>query len=365
VTDAKQVPALVAAHQDCLRTPMYRAYSRTMHRLDLETAFEFVDHDRPESEKEESRKNAEAVADLWLEQQIDLLNIATLFHVTEPMMAVTMAAAEKLDGDGEHDRWSEEALPARNGFLVFERPLYILDARGVQTGVSALSWHVYHVTNLADGHRYNIEFAFYADASDPADSYGRVVSENPGIHALGRWHLVMAGAVPIGSRLGPLDYNLARINLARLDAVIDQVGPSDEQYVGELIKIAGIEVADPLVAYPVVQLNLYRYLFACFALMQTTTTVLEDLTDKRLARRTRNRHRPPPMVTVISLRHPENYGAYEEGTGRWLTYRSLTRAHWRRVHTRDGIKRVWVLAYWRGPQDAPVWQPKRVTTLRR
>jgi hypothetical protein len=113
-------------------------------------------------------------------------------------------------------------------------------------------------------------------------------------------------------------------------------------------------------------INMFRTVYAIFALMQQTVAVLTEETDRRLARRIKNKRRPPPMVTVIRLRHPEQFGRRDESTGGWLTYRSITRAHWRRQHYGDGsVKRIFIHAYWRGSEELPVWQPQRVTSLQR
>ena len=116
--------------------------------------------------------------------------------------------------------------------------------------------------------------------------------------------------------------------------------------------------------------NLSRLLYSVFALMeQTRMTDTQTWTDKRLHRMSRKRSTTPPMVSVITLRRAERYGYHEEGTGRWLTYRAITRGHWRRQHHKvdgqDRVDRIWIHPYERGPKDAPLHQPTRVTSLSR
>jgi hypothetical protein len=372
VISAKSVPALVHAHQEALGSLAYRAYAKGMQRLDLETALEFDERASRLDERERTylRELTEAAGDEWTRREADSLNIAALFHVTEPMAGVAMAFAAKLDE--ERDVWTEEHLPARTGFLVFERPVYYLDARGVQSGIAAVSWRIWDketslpftLTGARHGERrWNIELAYYADAEDKGDAYGQVIAKEEGYGMLGRLHYVIGAACPIGSSIGPYRF-AATYDVERLDKAMLSDGRDGP--LPPMLKAGDVDVEDPLVAYELVQLNFHRLMFAIFALMQTSAAELEEFTDKRIARRTRNRsHRPPPMVTIITLRHAEQYGARDHETGRWLTYRSWTRAHPRRVHTRDGVKWVWINRYVRGPEGAPWHQPVRVTTLAR
>ena len=113
--------------------------------------------------------------------------------------------------------------------------------------------------------------------------------------------------------------------------------------------------------------NTERILYAIFALMEQKVAQKDVYTDKRHARRMRHKKRgTPPMVTVITLRREEEWGYHEEGTGNWLMYRSIVKAHWRLQHYGDGTaKKIWIHRYWRGPDGAPIHQPKRVSSLTR
>jgi hypothetical protein len=369
-----QVPAMVAAHQSYLQTPNYRGYAGGIIHLDIETLRHFrkvngrssrTDYD--DIDLDLVRKHADQYGDDWCTKEVNALNIATLFHVSEPMLAMASVAARKLSE--EHDRWTVEDLPSRTGFMVFERPFYYLDARGVQSGLSAVSWRVYDETLPHRGHRSNVEVNMYALASDPADAYSVQLRADASpaaaeaLRALGIWHLTTMIAMPFDVSIGPMVYETPMVE--DLDAVMDAVNEvTGAPRSGVTMDPSILELtADPLVAYPVEVTNIGRLLYAVFWLMTQSVADLDEWTDKKLARRNRTKTRPLPMVTIIRLRHADRYGAREEGTGRWLTYRSVTRAHARRVHTKEGVKRVWISAYWRGPEDGPIHQPKRVTTL--
>lgn len=371
------VPAMVAVHQDCLRTPVYHRYATTMYELDLRAMLVGEKHRSPEtkifgdrmSELADMVDNPAVMADLgrrWCNDEANRLNISTLFHVTEQMLAVAIAAARKLDD--EKDVWTTDVLPSLTGILVFERPLYILDSRGVQTSVGAMSWHHYDANNAWNGHRTNIEISQFSTANDPADAYSMVIDKSvmpdgrSVTSTLGPWHLVSIGAVPYGTGVGPMTWN--KYDKEILDEVLNSL---DGEVTGpEMALVNDLEVNDPLVSYPIEIINVNRVLYAIFLLMQQEIADLEEWSDRRIARRNKGKRRPPSQVTIIRLRRPEQFGARESDGGTWLTYRSVTRSHWRRQHYADGTtKRIFIHSYWRGPKDAPIFQPTRVTTLQR
>jgi hypothetical protein len=368
--DPTSVPALVALHQDYLRGQTYRAYMRTIFQYETATKIQAginrgtLPGDTPVL-LGDWKSHLDEHCDAWCTKQANLLNIATLFHVTEPMLAVAIAAARKLDDT--QDVWTEDVLPARSGVLVFERPLYHLDARGNQIGTTAVTWNIFDMTTEVRGHRRNIEFDCYSDSNDTGDSYSATlrdvsttgVSEQmDATRLIGRWQLTDTAAMKFGWTLGPMELGTDQDFIDLVNTLVRDTG--------ETTTVQLTEPDDVLVSYPIVTLNVHRVLYAIFLLMQQSVAELEDWTDKRLARRIRGKRRPPPMVTVIRLRHPERHGARDEGSGTWLAYRSQTRGHWRRQNYADGsVQRIWIHAYWRGPVDAPIFQPKRVTTLQR
>jgi hypothetical protein len=203
--------------------------------------------------------------------------------------------------------------------------------------------------------------------------------ENKHVGGLGRWILEHYGSVWDGNTIGPMlnpdGSELIRRYRARnaaVDAELHEDSPDmaaaqrfihPEDYDADGKPLGP---GDPMPTAKIDSVNQFRIVYTIFALMQESIATLTEETDRKLARRIKGKRRPPPMVTVIRLRHEEQFGYHEESTGGWLTYRSITRAHWRKQHYKGGVvKRILIHAYWRGPEDAPVWQPARVTSLQR
>ena len=345
------VPALAARHQDDLLDPRYQDYAGAFMRGLLGTIPDDL-HDEVVKRNESLRQASSRLGRNWCQAEADFLNITTLFHVTEPMLAVAKSSAMKMPED---EQWNVDDFPSRTGFMIFEKPLKVRDIRGLIQCFNAVSWHF--APPSAPGDPQVIEFNYYTDNDDPGDEINRI-NEEHGYRAPGRFSLSHAMGVHLGMTIGP--YTLPMDDARRAKYLSEHPSDTDiETYLAE---------AKPQLAvdYAIQELNLALIVYSVFALMQQSLADLSDYTDKRLARRIRGKRRPPPIVTVIRLRHPEQFGAREEGTGTWLTYRSLTRAHWRRQHYADGtVKRIFINAYWRGPENAPFYQPQRVTSLQR
>jgi hypothetical protein len=297
--------------------------------------------------------------------------------VTEPMLEVAKHAAEKLHDD---ERWSPEILPSANGFLVFEKPLQVADVWGRMTSMAAVSWRRDSIARDVDPTLpMGTLFTFYVDSSDRTDVYTADMDFAGELKRLGNFVMAHYGSAFDGTIIGPMlnadgteKLRQYREKNAEIDAQLHKDSPMmaaahrflhTEDYDADGNPLGP---DDPLPEHITDSVNMFRVMYSIFALMQQTVVSLTEETDKRLARRIKGKRRPPPMVTVIRLRHPEQFGTRDESTGGWLTYRSITRAHWRRQHYGDGsVKRIFINAYWRGPEDAPVWQPQRVTSLQR
>jgi hypothetical protein len=368
-TQAIQVPAMVHAHQSYLQTPLYIEYLNQMMTYDLHGMLYRMEKNTdawesltPEQQSMLRRLKKDGVRDsLWsgaelAKKEAERLNIATLFHVSESMLSVAVMAALKLDG---LERWDLDVLPSRTGFCVFERPLYHLDAREVQTAFGAYGWHVYTRQNG----EVNIEFTLWAPKDDPHDAYavGAVRTMN-----LGPFHFLQTGAMSIQQRIGPMLLN--HEDKETLDEVMRRAGPDYEPDQTLMQDARDATPKTPLVDYPIDCINVHRVIYAIFLLMGQTIVDVAEYTDRKLARRIKNRRtRPFPMVTIIRLRRPETFGAIDPQDGVWkMNYRTWVRAHWRRQHYGDGsTKKIWIHTYLRGPENAPIHQPERVTTLMR
>lgn len=69
-------------------------------------------------------------------------------------------------------------------------------------------------------------------------------------------------------------------------------------------------------------------------------------------------------VTVITLRRAIDPREYEP-TGRQQRVQCLVRGYWRKQHTRDGLRQVWVRPHLRGPEDGPYQETTRVFEVTR
>ncbi len=378
MVNPSQVPAMVAAHHDCLRSMFYERFAgyfmRSTYAKDTDFEYDVVAAKLGYSVYDVSMSHGKE----WCEKERNMLNIATLFHVTEPMTAVAVNAAEKLHDD---ERWSPEILPSANGFMMFEKPMAVADVWGRKTTIAAVSWRRDSIARDVDPTLpMGTLFTFYTDTTDNSDAYNNALDFSDGhIKELGIFIMSHYGSgfdgTPIGPMLNPdgtatlRDY---RKRNAEIDAAMQHESPEmakahrwlhPEDYNKHGYPVGSEAPIPETIADSV---NMFRIIYSVFALMQQSIATLTEETDKKLARRIKGKRRPPPMVTVIRLRHEEQFGYRDESTGGWLTYRSITRAHWRRQHYGDGsVKRIFIHAYWRGPEDAPVWQPQRVTSLQR
>lgn len=369
---ARDVPALVHLHQDYLRTHDYQGYAAGYFR----SAFNKTDLKYQRLSEASGfdidiatvKMGADFCAD-----EAHLLNIARLFHVTEPMMEVAKHAARQLPDDA---RWTREALPAMAGVLVFEKALRVEDVWGQVLAFNAVTWHwrdgfygpapgkpeprnyVMHGPDKA------IQFNFYTDNDDPGDTYNpslRQRRENAPKELnwqLGRWELAHAQAHFQDSKIGP--YSL-------LDVGDDLYTRWRNEYIASASPPTDMSAEPVIGEYMVQSTNITRIMYSIFALMDQTITDVSEYTDRKLARRTRNKRRPPPMVTIVTLRHAKSHGKYD-GDGSWLTYRSVTAGHWRWQPYGPGrqqVKHIWINPYVRGPEDAPFHQPERISTLAR
>ncbi|MFC5996970.1 hypothetical protein ACFQE5_22420 [Pseudonocardia hispaniensis] len=112
--------------------------------------------------------------------------------------------------------------------------------------------------------------------------------------------------------------------------------------------------------------------WAAWQLMQQPT--LADRTpapiDRRITRAYARAARPAPEVTIVDLRHlyrPPDPDREPEEPGRTYRHRWVVRGHWKNAW-RPSVqqhRRIWVPAYVKGPDGAPLLQRERVNVWRR
>ena len=223
---------------------------------------------------------------------------------------------------------------------------------------------------------------FYSDSTDMDDFYSAEIAADAGSASvdLGRWVPMHYDGFMDGSRIGPFQFSFdseKQVEYRKRNALTDLKLRAESGEFAEVHRKLHPELydhedghlldeGDPLPERIEESLNLSRVIYAIFALMEQSVVSKSTYTDRKMARRNRHKRRTPPMVTVITLRREEEFGYHEEGTGNWLMYRSIVKAHWRRQHYKDGsVRKIYIHRYWRGPDDAPIHQPKRVSSLSR
>jgi hypothetical protein len=336
---------MIAAHQDYLRSAAYEDYTGAFFIKGMQGRL---------GPKKSTDEELYVAGVAWCQQEANMLNIASLFHVTDSMTEVAKIAGEKLPED---EVWTEEMLPAKRGVLVFEKPLEVMDAWNRVVTIAMITWVAVWAEKRS---KTVIDFTYYTDMETEADDYNKIMKLNGDFESFrmrtGRMSMAHIDAHEIGGKVGVWTTEEDPEVLEYRQTHQDQ--HADDRW--------HLEPADPGTRPQFG--NVEHVVFAIFALMSQTIVALSEETDHKLARRFRNKKRPPAMVTVIQLRRKEYHGYHDPGTGIWLNYRSMTRGHWRNQPYGPGrseVKRIWVLAYWRGPEDAPIWQPKRVSTLAR
>jgi len=389
MVSAKDVPALVAAHQDYLGNVDYARFAGFFMRSLFTKSSSWDAYDVI------ARKNGTSVADIayrtgeaWAGEEREMLYDVPLYHVSTAMAEVAKYAAIGLPST---ERWSAESLPSMEGFLVFESPLRIHDVWGRPSGIAAISWRrqvdengmagwASHQTEEFGDDRMVTTMMMYADVNDKLDAYSvEIAKQGLSAPGIGRWACSHYEGIVDGARIGPMEFTDAedfvrryREKNAKIDmdlhkdpefqAVHRALHPEDFDSDGRML-----DENDPIPEQSMPGENTERIIYAIFALMEQKVAQKDVYTDKRHARRMRHKKRgTPPMVTVITLRREEEWGYHEEGTGNWLMYRSIVKAHWRLQHYGDGTaKKIWIHKYWRGSSDLPIHQPKRVSSLTR
>lgn len=390
MVSAKDVPALVAAHQDYLGNSDYRRFAGSFMRSLFTKSGSW---DRYEAVAKEAGTTIADIAyrtgEEWVRVEREMLYDVPLYHVSAPMAEVAKYAAQALP---DTEKWSAESLPSMEGFLVFEKPLRIHDVWGRPSGIAAISWRreidqnglsAYasrQIDTIKGPDRWVTTMMIYADVGDSLDAYSvEIARQGLSAPTLGRWVCAHYEGLMDGQRIGPYEFKDAdawvrayREKNAKIDKDLHSdpefakahraMHPEDFDTDGRML-----DESDPLPERVEPGLNTERIVYAVFALMEQTVAQKDVYTDKRHARRMRHKRRgTPPMVTVITLRREEEWGYHEEGTGNWLMYRSIVKAHWRKQHYGDGtVKKIFIARYWRGAAHLPIHQPKRVSSLTR
>lgn len=295
------------------------------------------------------------------------------YRVTHDMCAMVEWMAGQFD---DLDRFMPDLAPTGCGFVSFDKPLPIVDARGRTLLMHFLVWGPAYV---GVGNRAEQTVALWAFNDlwrQPDEMMAEIQAlKTPEEFAkimrfMGRWATVGLNGAFNEQRLGP------------------QSRMPVPEHAAEILADGGT---------PVPGTNTLRYVHALWLLLgQTMVDVADDDLD-RPARRRAGKAKLPPKVSVIRLRRRETLGARPEGESlvQW-THRWIVRQHWRwapygpRKHVehaheygpvvveRGGLVRrcvvggcenylgrIIIAMHEKGPEDAPLIQSEKVYSLDR
>jgi hypothetical protein len=274
------------------------------------------------------------------------------FYVSPHMEALVTAAAEALPDD---DVTSPDDLPTSQGFLWIPGGLTLLDVRGRVLKYNAALWTTYGG---------QVFVWWLTDKYDVADMTNLEIKGRFGERYFAR----MPQLTPNGEnrvRFGiPVPKVLGQTKVIPPE-YRQRMEWTDEGMVFHTEKgFTGEELQDWLT--PSVQPDaVFRWLLACWRLMQQSVTRLDDETMPRQLRKLGQRAGiPNDVVTVINLRSTPTRGDGSSAV-EW-SHRWLRRGHWRQQPYKGGvIKTIWIHPTVCGPEGKPLVIKDHVYSLTR
>jgi hypothetical protein len=273
---------------------------------------------------------------------------AETFYLAPDMQLLAMLAAEDFPLD---EVIVKQDLPAEVGFLYLPSRFRQIELRGRLMIIHAVLWA-------------GSQFWCLTDRYDPDDEISASLRETEGktsipIAQVGRWDVNLTGGFHFGEPI-PQTIQFPQ-GVLPPDATVSWTMQEGRQ---TLVSDHAIGVAPTMAPMPVM-----RLLLATWRLMQQTLAEVSTTEDHpRAFRRRAVRHQVPSRVVVIALRRRKSHAT---GTGPVLTYRTMTRGHWKNVWVGplDGgpdvryTRRIYVHEYIRGPEGAPLIIRNRVNAL--
>ncbi|ROO63002.1 hypothetical protein EDC02_5011 [Micromonospora sp. Llam0] len=269
------------------------------------------------------------------------------FVLAPAMTAIVAAAAEALDLTD--DLLTAESAPCDSGVLFLPEPIYHRRPTGTVAAVGALTW------TLATTHSGQQSWLIcaYSPLHDPDDPNAA------------RTRRTLAAAPHLRASLGPYllnDFDLLPIarpvSAAPAPPVIDDAdlnwqSTPDGRYV----------ITDDGMRTQVATAILYA--FWCIQAQPITVAATPPL--DRPARRRAARACITHDTRVVMLRRTSSVGEQGDGEAKWhYRVRFVVKGHWRRLHDKDGNPyRIWIHAYIKGPDGAPLLHGEKVAVLAR
>ncbi len=270
--------------------------------------------------------------------------------VAPAMTAIAAAAAQALDLTGE--TLTADAAPTDTGVLLLPEPVYQRDPTGRLHSLGAVTWHRFGPNPATGRDRPSWVIAGWADLHDPHDPQSTAVRTDIGADPrlaarFGPYVLVDLDIAPIGDPLP------ARAWAGGGGVDTDWQSAPDGRYV---IDVAGAR-GKPCTAL-------------AYAFWRISAQPLASVARPPLDRSARRRAARASIVhdtRVVMLRRTSPLAEPADGEAKWhYRVRFMVRGHWRRLHDKNGRPyRIWIHAYIKGPDGAPLLAGEKVAILAR
>ncbi|MCW6004316.1 hypothetical protein K1W54_06935 [Micromonospora sp. CPCC 205371] len=271
--------------------------------------------------------------------------------VAPAMTAILAAAASSLDLSGEV--LTDDTAPDDHGIVFFPEPVYQRDPDGGIHGISAITWT--RVPPLPSLRMRSpswmvVNWAALQDPHDRKSILAReLIDQDPRQAAqAGPYLMVDRDVLPIGEPLTQI-------------AWVDGPDNTDTEWQTTLDGRCVIDaIAGGLLACS--QL-IYAYWRISSQPLATAVTPPLDRPARRRAARASLLH----DTRVVMLRRTSPITEPGDGEAKWhYRVRFVVKGHWRRLHDQNGQPyRIWINAYIKGPDRAPLLHGEKVAVLAR
>jgi hypothetical protein len=294
----------------------------------------------------------------YVDATLSSFRYSDAYRVTPDMCDLVQFAADRLD---ESDRVDRTLAPSPFGFVAFERPLPIWDARGELMGCNYLTWGPMSVSirSVLTGQMHERPATWITMWNDavitPDETFARMRSSlKPSewgrlLRTMGRYGFIGTSSMRDGDQVGSMRSTISEEMRKRMSDGDDE------------LRNSGIDIPPPVGEYT----NSNRYVHALWLLLgQTLTDVREERLSKA-GQKMAGRMEIPGRVSVIQLRRRESRRSEGETHVEWQ-HRWLAKGHWRWQPYGDGtVQRIWIAPYVKGPEDRPFVQTEKIYDLRR
>jgi hypothetical protein len=270
------------------------------------------------------------------------------YVVAPAMTAIVAAAASRLDLTGEI--LTDDVAPADAGVVFFPEPVYQRDPDGRIYSIGAITWSRAVPVPAAGSATASWIVAGWADLGDPHDPSSAQLRAD------------IARLPHLTGRFGP--YMLVELTLLPIGAPVPGIAwlcdDGDQEW---HTAPDGRYVIDTTAANTSVASRL------AYAFWRIQAQPLAAVTAPPLDRPVRRRAERASIVhgtRVVMLRRA-TASTDRDSDAKWhYRVRFAVRGHWRRLHDKDGRPyRIWINAYIKGPDGAPLQHGETVSVLAR